>query len=160
MSFKTLLFAAARWLALGAGVVFIVFSLRGGKSQASAQDVFNAAGKAMDVSDTSEAEAGMIKRLYGLDPTSLDGCFLLYPSTNMGAKELFVAKLADESDESRVLRAVSDRLDSQKKSFDGYGAEQFALLSDCSRTVSERGFVIFVVAPEADAVIAAFRAKL
>ena len=160
MTLKTVLFSAVRWLALAAGIAFIVFSLRGGKSSASARDVFEAAKKSMDLSDTAEAEPSMIKRLYGIDPETLDGCYLLYPSTNMGAKELFVAKLSEGFDEEKLVQAINDRLDSQKKSFDGYGAEQFMLLNDRSRIVCERGFVIFAVCPESDAVIAAFRAAL
>ena len=160
MNFKAFLFSAARWLALGAGVLFVALGLRGAKSSASAQDVFSAAKAAMDVSDTEQADPGMIRRLYGIDPASLDGCFLLYPSTNMGAKELFVAKLAEASDGELMLQAVNDRLSSQKKSFDGYGAEQFALLRDFSRILCERGFVIFVVCPEADGVTDAVRAAL
>lgn len=160
MNLKALLFSIARWISLGAGVLFVVLSLRGGKSSASAQDVFSAAKAAMDVSGTEQAEPAAITRLYGIDPSSLDGCFLLFPSTNMGAKELFVAKLADSSDGEAILKAVGERLDSQKKSFDGYGAEQFALLTGSSRIVCERGFVIFTVCAEADAVIDAFKAAL
>ena len=94
-----------------------------------------------------QADNQMIKRLYGLDPAAYDGICLYYPLTNMGAEELFLIKLKDISQQAEVQSAINSRLATQKKSFEGYGIEQSAMLN---RSLSEvRGnYAIFVSAED------------
>ena len=72
----------------------------------------------------------MVKRFYGLNPKDYEGAILYAPSDNMDAKELFLIKLTDVSQSDAVQDAIEERLDTQKKSFEGYGAEQTKLLND------------------------------
>ena len=98
-------------------------------------------------------------RLYGIDPDDYDGFLLYYPSTNMGAEELLLLKLADDSQREDAAAALEARLAAQKTGFDGYGAEQTALLADSVLEV--RGnYLLFCVAENADEVRRAFLAAL
>jgi hypothetical protein len=84
-------------------------------------------------------------RLYGLDPASFEGCVLYYPTTNMMAEELLIVKLSDLSQQEAVRAAVEARIATQKNTFEGYGVEQFEMLTN-NAVVEVRGnYILFVV---------------
>ena len=101
-----------------------------------------------------------VKRLYGLNPSDFDGCLLYYPQTNMEAEELLLLKLRDTSQQEAVRAAVEARLETQKTSFDGYGLEQYDLLTNHSILDIRGNYVLFVVHKDAAAVQQAFRGAL
>ena len=72
---------------------------------------------------------------------------LYYPSTNMGAEEIFLAKLKNVEQAGEVKKAIEGRLASQKKSFDGYGTNQTELLNNSILRV-EGNYALFVVAED------------
>ena len=83
--------ALLKWLAVAAIVVFIfMISGRDTVSAADFADVSAAVSAAADKSNMQDADNQMIRRLYGLDPAEYEGIFCLYPTTNMGAEELFL----------------------------------------------------------------------
>lgn len=132
-----------------AGLVFFLYTKMAGSrlSTVSFADMQAAVTGAADMATMQEADNQMIKRLYGLDPSLYDGVCLYYPLTNMGAEELFLLKLKDASQQDEVRSAIEARLATQKKSFEGYGIEQSAMLN---RSVYEvRGnYAIFVSADD------------
>ncbi len=132
-----------------AGLVFFLYTKMSGSrlSTVSFADMQSAVTGAADMATMQEADNQMIKRLYGLDPSLYDGVCLYYPLTNMGAEELFLLKLKDTSQQDEVRSAIEARLATQKKSFEGYGIEQSAMLN---RSVYEvRGnYAIFVSADD------------
>lgn len=128
-------------------------------SRAAFDDVKEAVLAEIDLTPMQEADAQMAKRLYGLDPEEYEGFLLYYPNTNMGAEELLLVKLADGSQRESAAAAMEARLAAQKSGFDGYGAEQTALLNDSVLEV--RGnYLLFCAAENADAVRRAFLAAL
>ena len=95
-----------------------------------------------------QAEARMVKRFYGLNPKDYEGAVLYAPIDNMDAHEMFLVKLKDNSQKKQVQDAIRERLDTQLKSFEGYGAEQTALLK--KHVLLEKGnFVLYVVGEHA-----------
>ena len=132
-----------------AGLVFFLYTKMSGSrlSTVAFADMQSAVTGAADMATMQEADNQMIKRLYGLDPSLYDGVCLYYPLTNMGAEELFLLKLKDASQQDEVRSAIEARLATQKKSFEGYGIEQSAMLN---RSVYEvRGnYAIFVSADD------------
>ena len=132
-----------------AGLVFFLYTKMSGSrlSTVAFADMQSAVTGAADMATMQEADNQMIKRLYGLDPSLYDGVCLYYPLTNMGAEELFLLKLKDTSQQDEVRSAIEARLATQKKSFEGYGIEQSAMLN---RSVYEvRGnYAIFVSADD------------
>ena len=141
MKQKTILLELLRWLCAGLAVVFLVVSFRQEPvSSAAFEDVASAVTASVDLSALQEGSVQMVKRLYGLNPSDFDGCLLYYPQTNMEAEE--------------------PRLETQKTSFDGYGLEQYDLLTNHSILDIRGNYVLFVVHKDAAAVQQAFRGAL
>lgn len=157
MSGKTVFFEIARWLAAALAVLFL-FSIFGGNtaSSADAADVTAAVTEVVDMSNMVQAENQMIKRLYGLDPAAFEACILYYPTTNMGAEEILIVKLADMSQQDAVRAAAEKRLATQKTTFEGYGVEQFDLLTNHSILEVRGNYILFVVSKDCTDARAAF----
>lgn len=157
MKLRTLLLELARWLAVLLAVVFLGMSLRQEPvSRASFAEVQGAVTQSFDQSNTKEADARMVRRLYSLNPSELEGCLLCYPVTNMEAEELLLVKVAEETQVQTVTDAIKARLETQKASFDGYGLEQYDLLTRHAVIESRGGYVLFVVCENAELVRQAF----
>ena len=152
MKQKTILLELLRWLCAGLAVVFLVVSFRQEPvSSAAFEDVASAVTASVDLSALQEGSVQMVKRLYGL---------LYYPQTNMEAEELLLLKLRDTSQQEAVRAAVEARLETQKTSFDGYGLEQYDLLTNHSILDIRGNYVLFIVHKDAAAVQQAFRGAL
>ena len=85
-----------------------------------------------------------------------------YTGTNVKieGEELLIVKLSDVSQQETVRKAVEARIATQKNTFEGYGVEQFALLSNNAVVELRGNYVLFVVnAASADA-LRAFLAAL
>ena len=161
MKQKTILLELLRWLCVGLAVVFLVVSFRQEPvSSAAFENVTSAVTASIDLSALQEGSVQMVKRLYGLNPSDFDGCLLYYPQTNMEAEELLLLKLRDTSQQEAVRAAVEARLETQKTSFDGYGLEQYDLLTNHSILDIRGNYVLFVVHKDAAAVQQAFRGAL
>ncbi len=115
--------------------------------------------KAAGLQSSEPAESRMVKRFYGLNPKDYEGAVLYAPSDNMDAHELFLVKLKDSTQKKTVEDAIEERLDTQLKSFEGYGAEQTALLE--KHVLSVKGnYVLYVVGEYAEDAQKAFAKSL
>ena len=146
MKAKSTVYELARWVCFGAAVMFLIIMFGGNTvSNAKPEDVAAAVVETINMTNMVEADNQMVKRLYGLDPSSFEGCILYYPTTNMMAEELLIVKLSDVSQQEMVRKAVEARIATQKNTFEGYGVEQFEMLSN-NAVVEVRGnYVLFVV---------------
>lgn len=147
MKNKTLLYEIVRWAAALVGVVMLVmmFASNDSISNADPTDVQTAVEAKLDMSKMMEGDTLMIRRLYGLNPDDYESCTLYYPSTNMVAEELLIIKLADVSQQDTVQAAIESRLETQKITFDGYGVEQYDMLTNNSVIEIQGNYVLFVV---------------
>ena len=98
--------------------------------------------------ETLPADAAMFRRLYHLRMNDFADCALYYPSTNMGAEELLVIRLADETQAEAVRAALEARKSTLLKSFEGYGAAQTELLNESIIDV-RGGYAVFLSAKDA-----------
>jgi hypothetical protein len=101
------------------------------------------------------AENRMVRRFYGLNPNDYEGVVLYAPVDNMDANELLIVKLKDTSQSEEVEEAIQERLATQKKSFDGYGATQTQLLNNSILKV-KGNFVFYMVGENAAEAESAF----
>lgn len=155
--YKDKLFALLRWVCVIAAVVFLATRFGGqGVSDADLAVVAEKLAAQMDMTNLQTGDHQMVKRLYGLNPADYEGCVLYYPLTNMEAEELFLVKLADISQQESVCAALAARVETQKSSFDGYGFEQYDLLTNHCIIRAEGNFVLFVVGADAQNVLQAF----
>ena len=158
---KSVFYEILRWASVALALALIVYhSLQNRVSSADPAAVTQAVAATVDTSAMQEADAQMVKRLYGINPADYESCTLYYPTTNMGADELLIVKLKDLSQQEALSAAVDARLQTQKTAFDGYGAEQFALLNDHAVIEPRGNYFLFVVSADSEAAAAAFRAAL
>jgi len=137
-----------RWIAAAVVVLSLMFQFGGNSlSNAQARDVADAVVQTIDMENMLEADNQMVKRFYGLDPASFEGCILYYPTTNMMAEEVLIVKLKDLSQQQAVRQAIESRIQTQKNTFEGYGVEQFEMLTNNAVVEIRGNFVLFVVNP-------------
>ena len=143
---NTFLYEIARWSAAVAAVISLIWMFGGNTvSNADPAEVAEAVVETIDMENMLEADNQLIKRFYGLDPSSFEGCILYYPTTNMMAEEVLIVKLKDMSQQEQVRTAIEKRIETQKTTFEGYGVEQFDLLTN-NAVIEVRGnFILFVV---------------
>ena len=161
MRSNAFLYEIGRWVAVIAGLV-ILLVLFGGNSVSGAdpQKVAQAVTDVIDMENMQLADNQMVKRFYGLDPADYEGCILYYPNTNMMAEEVLIVKLKDISQQQTVSDAIEARLQTQKNTFEGYGVEQFDLLTNHAVVELRGNYVLFVVSDHAEAARKAFRGAL
>ena len=151
----------ARWGCVLLALILLTVMFGGNSpSSANAEDVAAAVTETIDMTNMLKAENQMVKRLYGLDPAAFESCILYYPTTNMMAEEVLIVKLSDMSQQDMVRAAAEKRLATQKTTFEGYGVEQFDLLSNHSIIEVRGNYVLFVVNENSDAALKAFRKAL
>ena len=143
---KSFVYGVARWVVLLAAVISLAAKFGGDTiSNADPAEVEAAVVAEIDMTNMIQGDNKMIKRFYGLDPAAFESCTLYYPTTNMMAEELLIVKLADVSQQEMVCAAVEARIATQKTTFEGYGVEQFEMLSN-NAVVEVRGnYILFVV---------------
>jgi hypothetical protein len=146
-----------KWaLTLLAVVVIAAQSVSGRTSNTDIETMKKKVTEGADLSAMQEADYQMIRRLYGLDASEFDGIVLYYPVTNMGAEELLLVRLKDKSQQEQVKNAIAGRLETQKNSFAGYGADQTAMLEK-SITDVRGNYAFFASAADPSAFHKAFR---
>ena len=138
----------AKWALIVLLAVVLIMQAAGNRSStAGFEEMAEAVRQSADLSLMTEGDNQMLKRLYGLDPNEYEGARLYYPNTNMGAEELLLIRLSDSSQKEAISSAIQGRLATQKKSFDGYGADQTAMLENSIVRVRE-SFALFVSAAD------------
>lgn len=161
MKAKSWIFEGIRWIVVVAAVVYLLVMFGGsGISSASFAEVSAAVMETVDTTNMQQAENRMVKRLYGLEPGSFEGCLLYYPTTNMGAEEVLIVKLSDPAQGELVADAVQQRLQTQRNTFEGYGVEQFDLLTNHYVLQVQGNFALFAVGTFSGDALAAFRDAL
>lgn len=154
---KNMIFEIARWAAVVAAVVSLVLMFGGDPiSDADPAAVQEAVTARLDMTQVLEGDNQMIKRLYGLDPAAYEACVLYYPGTNMVAEELLIVKLTDTAQQEEVSAAIAARLETQKTTFDGYGVEQYDMLTNHAVVEVRGNWVFFAVNANAEAALQAF----
>ena len=154
---KAGMFGIMRWVCAALAVISLIIMFGGNTvSSAEATDVAAAVTAEIDMTNMLPGDNKMIKRFYGLDPAQFESCILYYPTTNMMAEELLIVKLREVSQQETVRQAVEARITTQKNTFEGYGVEQFALLSDHAVVEVRGNYVFFVVNAQSAAARDAF----
>ena len=154
---KKMIFEIARWAAVLAAVVSLALMFGGDPiSDADPAAVQEAVTAQLDMSQVLEGDNQMIKRLYGLDPAAYEACVLYYPGTNMVAEELLIVKLTDVAQQEELRTAIEARLETQKTTFDGYGVEQYDMLTNHAVVEIRGNWVLFAVNANVEAALQAF----
>lgn len=157
---KISLLETIKWLSLILVIIFICsLSFQGSESNTDFSVMSEAVTEQTDVTIMQLSDNQMAKRLYGLDPAEYEGFLLYTPTTNMGAEELLVVKLADVSQQDAVVAAIENRITTQMDSFEGYAQTQYEMLQNA--VVEVRGnYILFISAEDTAPVREAFLGAL
>ena len=150
---------AAKLLLLAVLVVLLWGILHADPQQADFSVLREQAEQAMDLTGMRQADAQLLRRLYGLNGGELAGWALWTSEDNMAVEELLLAECVSEAQAEQVREALEARRNTQIQNFEGYGPEQVRLLEDSIMEV--RGvYVLFVVSEQAREVKDAFLSVL
>ena len=146
---------AAKLLLLAVLAVLLWGTLHADPQQADFSVLREQAEQAMDTTGMRQADAQLLRRLYGLNGGELAGWALWTSEDNMAVEELLLAECVSEAQAEQVREALEARRNTQIQNFEGYGPEQVRLLEDSIMEV--RGvYVLFVVSEQAREVKDAF----
>lgn len=153
---KFIILEASKWLVVAAMLIFFI-SLTAGKGDSSApfESVAEAVTKTLDQTNMTLADNQMVRRLYGLDPAQFEGVLCYSPTTNMNAEEVLLVKLQSDSQQDAVREAIEARRDSQMRTFDGYGFEQYAMLEESIIEV-HGNYILFISSNDPKTTVKAF----
>ena len=153
---KFIILEVSKWIAVVLMLVFFL-SLTAGKGDSSApfESVADAVTKTLDQTNMTLADNQMVRRLYGLDPAQFEGVLCYSPTTNMNAEEVLLVKLKSDAQQDAVREAIEARRDSQMRTFDGYGFEQYAMLEESILEV-HGNYILFVSANDPKTTVKAF----
>lgn len=159
-SAKIPLLETAKWLCIAALIAMLAVMLSANReSNTDFETMSEAVTAAADLSAMAEGDNQTLKRLYGLNAMDYEGFLLYYPTTNMGAEELLVIKLADKDQQQAVSDAILGRKKKQMDSFDGYGIDQYAMLEKSVVEV-QGNYILFVSSADPAGVQKAFLGAL
>ena len=150
---------AAKLLLLAVLAVLLWGTLHADPQQADFSVLREQAEQAMDTTGMRQADAQLLRRLYGLNGGELADWALWTSEDNMAVEELLLAECVSEAQAELVREALEARRSTQIQNFEGYGPEQVRLLEDSIMEV--RGvYVLFVVSEQAREVKDAFLSVL
>ena len=97
-----------------------------------------------------------LRRFYGINPNDLDGFTIYTPKSNMDVDEMLIAKVKDSSQIETLEESIDDRVNKQIENFNGYGAEQVALLENYEIKIKDK-YIFYVVSKEAEKIKELFK---
>lgn len=162
MNSRQILCEVGRWAC--AGLMVLLLFLMAGTTPRTAdvplEELETLTAPLLKEGEVQQGEGRMLRRFYGINPADYEGVVLYYPSTNMGVEELLLVKLKESSQGETLQAAIDARLATQKESFDGYGVEQTALLTNNAVVEIRGNYVLFTVSENSQKIRQAFLGAL
>lgn len=153
---KIAVLESIKWILVAVLALFLLSMISGNsESAAPFSTVQDSVISVADLSPMQEADNQIVKRLYGLNPGDYEGLICYTPTTNMGAEEILLVKLADMSQQAAVTAAIEARVATQLDAFEGYAIEQYEMLQNCCVEV-QGNYILLVVAADPAPVRQAF----
>lgn len=104
--------------------------------------------KGKEVNTLVKGDANSLKRYYNLNANDYDG-FLLWTSENpMDVDEMIVIKAKSDEQVDALEESIETRIKTQRQNFEGYGAEQTALLEESIVDIKGK-YIFFAVSQNA-----------
>lgn len=97
-----------------------------------------------------------LRRFYGINPNDLEGFTIYTPKSNMDVDEMLIVKVKDSSQIEAIEESIDDRVNKQIENFNGYGAEQVALLENYEIKIKDK-YVFYVVSKDAEKIKELFK---
>lgn len=139
--------------------IFAVLAQKEQVSDAKAVDVGTAVTAACGLETLTPRGDKAFKKEFGLDPAQFDGGYYISSDDVMEVREVLVIRLKPGEDGAPLLEALRRRAQQKTDLFEGYAAEQTALLKNY-KLVRRGNFVLFAVCDVPSAAEKAFRSAL
>ena len=139
--------------------IFAVLAQKGQISNAAAADVGKAVSVACGLEQLEVRGDQAFKKEFDLDPQQFDGGYYAASDDVMEVREVLVVRLKPGDDGASLLEALRQRAERKIVLFEGYAAEQTALLKSY-KLVQRGNFVMFVVCSTPAEAVKAFRGAL
>lgn len=124
-------------------LVYLVVIYRGDSARDCSIEEITAEMEREPELDSLQKKGGIdLKRYIGLDEAAYDGFFFYKAESPMDVEELLIIKAKDNSQLEAIEESLEEHIKNQKKSFEGYGAEQTALLNEA--VIETRGDYAFL----------------
>lgn len=94
-----------------------------------------------ELADMSKCGNRMLMQFYGLDYEQFDGYIYYKSGQALSVEELLIVKAKDTSALDSVKDAAESRIQSQIKTYEGYGPQQVAMLKNA--IITTRGSYLF-----------------
>lgn len=107
----------------------------------------------------TKMDALKVKKSFGINVADYNE-FVYYASTDtMNVDELLIIKMKDENQKSNVVDYMQERIDKQKKVFNGYGTDQINRLNS-SRIFSSGNYICLIVSDKTEEWLGLIKDKL
>ncbi len=98
-----------------------------------------------------EQSEEIVKKNYKIKEDLYESFMSYGPISYMNVEEITIFKQSDKQKRQQLLEKVESHIDSQIKSFEGYGIEQTEMLKK-AMVIQKQEYIICVVLPDIDAV--------
>lgn len=100
-----------------------------------------------DSKQVEKKELLFIKKYYELDSTQLEDAQVYASISAMGVEEFAIFRIKDHDVLKNVKKKVEQRLEKQKRAFEGYAPKQFAILEK-GEIIVKGNYVLLIISPE------------
>lgn len=135
-------FNIIQYIVMAALLAFIVIMLVSGRSaDVKIEDISASMNTAKGVSELKEKNMTDAAQNFSFDMSLVEEGIYRRVDDVMDVNELLILKISDDNNRQTVLDAIDRYLEEKTESFNGYGTDQFGLLSNA--ILNERGDYIF-----------------
>lgn len=135
-------FDILQYLIMAALLAFMIIMLTRGSSKVVPIADIEAKMEAIPtVSELTKKDMNDAANVFGFDASVVNEGIYYRVDDIMNVNELLIVRVEDDDSQEALIDAVDRYLESKTESFDGYGTNQFGLLSNAVRT--EKGQYVF-----------------
>lgn len=100
-----------------------------------------------------------LRRFYGINPNDLEEFVIYTPKSNMDVDEMLLVKVKNLDQIESIEDSIDSRVNKQIENFNGYGAEQVALLENYEIKIKDK-YVFYAVSNDAEKIKDTFKESL
>ena len=135
-------FDILQYLIMAALLVFMILMLTAGNSRTVPISEIAAKMEAIPtVSELTKKDMNDAAKVFSFDAALVDEGIYYRVDDIMNVNELLIVRVEDDDNRQKIIDAVSSYLTEKTESFDGYGTNQFGLLS--AAVTTEKGTYFF-----------------
>lgn len=136
------IFDILQYLIMAALLVFMIIMLTAGKSRTVPMEEIQSRMEAIpSVSELQKKDLSDAAKTFSVDASLIDEGIYYRVDDIMNVNELLIVRISDDEKRQKLIDAVESYLEDKTAAFDGYGTNQYGLLSNAVRT--EKGEYFF-----------------